>query len=284
MRSAVFALLCWTALAAWGDGAYERAERSADLAVELSDALERKDVPALMRLFADGRIRFFSLNGTADGRAETEDMLEMQLRDRANFPFERNALRVWSGHSEAWLLFSWTWGGEAGTLIARLIPGAEAVWRIADLDLHGETAKKPPAGFDSRTALEALKGPAELVLAAEEAIQGGNLNNLQPLLAPEYEFIDENGNRFEGPLALLAAAQTILPDEVAVERINLYLSPDERRSIAFQDVDLRRLSLMLLRLDGVWKLAGASMSVPYETLNVEDGAPLSVLWADLKRG
>lgn len=283
MRAAVFALLCWTALAAWGDSTFERAEGAADLASELSNALERKDVPAVMRLFTDGQIRFFYEDNTADGRAEAEAALEMLLRDRANFPFERRAPRVWSGHSKAWLLFSWTWGGNAGTLIARLTPDAEAVWRVADLDLHGETAKRPPVGFDSRTASKALEAPAELVSAAADALENGGVESLRPLLAPAYEFFDENGNRFEGELALLAASQTILPEEAAVERISLFLSPDEQRAVAFQDVGLRRLSLQLLRLDGEWRLAGASMSVPYETLNVEDAAPLGVLWAYLKR-
>lgn len=284
MRAAVFAALCWTALAAWGDGTFERAESAADLAAEFSNALQRKDVPALMRLFADGRIRFFNENETADGRAEVEDALQLLLRDRANFPFERNAPRVWSGYREGWLLFSWTWGGREGTLIARLTDSAEHVWRVADLDLYGETAKNPPAGFDSRTASKALKAPAELVSTAADAIEDGNLDDLRPLLAPTYEFIDENGNRFEGELALLAAAQTLLPDETAEERISLFLSPDEQRAVAFQDVGLRRLSLLLLQNRDGWKLAGASMSVPYERLNVENAAPLSLIWADLKRG
>ncbi len=284
MRFAVFAALFWTALSAWGDWTFERAESAADLASELSNGLQRKDVPALMRLFADGRIRFFNENETADGRAEVENALQMLLRDRANFPFERHAPRVWSGVNEAWLIFSWTWGPREGTLIARLTHSAEHVWRIADLDLYGETAKNPPAGFDSRTASKALEAPAELVSAASDAIEDGNLDDLRPLLAPLYEFIDEDGNRFEGPLALLAAAQTILPDEVAEKRISLFLSPNEQRAVAFQDVDLRRLSLLLLRLDGAWKMAGASMSVPYERLNVEAAPPLSLLWADLKRG
>ena len=285
MRVAVYTLLFWMTLAAWAGPTFERAEAAAELGGQLSNALERKDAPAVMRLFTDEPIRFFTQDETAEGRAEIEKALEPLMRDRANFPFERTAPRVWAGYRECWLLFPWTWGAREGTLIARLTDEAESGWRVADLDLYGETAKKPPLPrFDSRAASKTLEGPAKLISEAGDAIQDGNLANIIHLLAPEYEFIDENGNRFEGQPALLAAAQTILPGEVTVERSRLYVSPDARRAVAFQNVGLRRLSLLLVQNRDGWKLAGASMSVPYETLNVEDSRPLSLTWAALKRG
>ena len=282
---AALAALCLAALPAAADGMYERAEAADRLAKQLAETLQRKDADGVTALFApDGAVRYFSAEDSAEGLDAIREALQPLMINRANFPFETQPTRVRSGAREAWFQFDWTWGNLGGAMIARLEAQPNGEWRIRDMDLDGETRDDPPDGFDTRQFSRAVEDPMEVIVAAYRAIVNGGVDAILPLLAPEYEFIDANGVRYEGPLGLLAAAQAELPDSFEEDKFALYLSPDETRAVAYQDGEGVRLSALLLFIEEEkeWKVSGASISRPYDVLSVQPAGLSALFWAELR--
>ena len=288
MKRVVLALaagLMLAAVTARADPLFERGVALAELAGDLVAAESAGDVAAVMALYGAGDgIAYYDGRDSHVGRDAVEAAVAARVVSLPKRDFIATAPRVLVGAATGWIFVEWEWGGESGRHVARARREGGS-WLLGALDFDGTSADMPIAGFDASDASGAIDGPTQMMedgaaaFAAED--QAGQLAVIVEDVA-DFVFIDADGDRWTGVLALGWAGFAEPPEGLSREAMTLFVGAGVGRAIAFQDVDGQRTSLLMERRNG-WRVVEASMSVPLDVLDVSPAGKLMTTWGALRR-
>ena len=267
------------------DPLFDRGVALAALAEDFVDAESVGDVAAVMSLYAPGdSIAFFDAGDPHDGREAVEAAVTSRIVSLPKREFVATSPRVLVGAATGWIIVEWRWGNETGRHIARARRDGGA-WLLDALDFDGDSADAPIAGFDGSDADSALDGPTRMMEKGAAAFAADDLAGQLAVLVDDIEdfiFIDANGDRWDGVLALGHAGFARPPEELSREAMTLFVGAGLGRAIAYQVVDGQTTSLLMERRNG-WQVVEASLSLPLDTLPVSPAGATATTWAELRR-
>lgn len=271
-------------LATWGgtlgaDPHFEEGNAVVAQFERLRSALNALDVDGVVAALAEEAVVWTTPDGRVEGAEAIRASLAKRFAGRPKNAYRATPSRVLLTREATWLVVAWEWNGEKGTLIARRSGGSR---RFDRLDLEGGTLNRPEGDFDPRLVVAHLSEAVAMMEQAATAFREGDLVTLERLLRPDFAFYDRDGRLYEAPESFIVAALTPIPKGVEKEKMTLYLSWSTNRAVAFQEVEGRRISLLLMRSGGRWQVARASLSTPLETLVVSPRGRLATTWAALR--
>jgi hypothetical protein len=281
---AVAMAIALTTATAHADPMFDRGLELAVLAEALVAAESAGDVAGVMSLYRpDEAVAYYDGRDPHAGRDAVEAALAARIISLPKRDFITTAPRILVGAAASWVIVEWEWGGESGRHIARAQrEGGE--WSLDALDFDGTSAESPIAGFDASDASAAIDGPTRMMEKGAAAFAAGDLAGQVAVIVEETEdfvFIDSDGERWEGGLALGWASFAEPPEELSRDMMTLFVGAGLGRAIAFQVVDGQRTSLLMERRDG-WRVVEASMSVPLDVLPVAPPGMLTTTWGALR--
>lgn len=274
----VFWLTAWVGLV-WADPRFEEGNAVATQFERLRGALDVLDVDGVVGVLAEGGVLWTAIDGRVEGVEAIRASLTKRFAGHPRNAYHVTPPRIFLANEGAWVVADWEWDGEKGTLIARR-SGKDK--RFDRLDLDGETRNRPSDDFDPQPVVSHLSEAIAMMEQAATAFREGDFAALERLLRPDFVFYDRDGRVYEAPESFIIAALTPVPRGVDKDKMTLYLSWSTGRAVAFQEVEGRRVSLLLTRSGGPWQVAQASLSVPLEMLAVSPRGRLAIIWAALR--
>jgi hypothetical protein len=291
MKRALCALATALTLAAAASGAhadplFDRGVALAALAESLVAAESAGDVAGVMSLYVPGDgIAAYDGRDAHLGRDAVEEAVAARVVSLPKREFVVTAPRVLVGASTGWIFLEWEWGVESGRHVARARREGGS-WLLDALDFDGASADAPIDGFDASDASAAIDGPTRMMEKGAAAFAANDQAGQLAVIVEDLEdfvFIDADGDRWEGVLALGWASFAEPPEELSRDAMTLFVGAGLGRAIAFQVVAGQRTSLLMERRGG-WRVVEASMSVPLDVLPVAPDGKLATTWGSLRLG